>query len=158
MIRMSLFFTLFVKLKIQLMLNREGKYQCDCKHNTAGLECERCLPFHYDRPWARATPRDANECIGLLTLFLLFHLFVTFRSFSFPICKRASCISISILIVHLAFTSTTNNRTNNLNNTHFSKKIDKMLNIQATRKINIAHTRLDLRLTLSIFALCVVVL
>lgn len=43
---------------------REGKYQCDCKHNTAGLECERCLPFHYDRPWARATPRDANECIG----------------------------------------------------------------------------------------------
>ena len=45
-------------------MNREGKYQCDCKHNTAGLECERCLPFHYDRPWARATPRDANECIG----------------------------------------------------------------------------------------------
>jgi netrin 1 len=22
------------------------------------------LPFHYDRPWARATPRDANECIA----------------------------------------------------------------------------------------------
>ncbi len=60
-------------------MNREGKYQCDCKHNTAGLECERCLPFHYDRPWARATPRDANECIGKYTkdlinfISLLFH-------------------------------------------------------------------------------------
>lgn len=37
---------------------------CDCRHNTAGRDCERCKPFHFDRPWARATPRDANECKG----------------------------------------------------------------------------------------------
>ena len=37
---------------------------CECRHNTAGVDCERCKPFHYDRPWARATEQDANECIG----------------------------------------------------------------------------------------------
>lgn len=42
----------------------DGRLVCDCKHNTAGDECERCQDFHYDRPWARATLRDANECIG----------------------------------------------------------------------------------------------
>lgn len=42
----------------------DGRLVCDCKHNTAGDECERCKDFHYDRPWARATPRDANECVG----------------------------------------------------------------------------------------------
>ncbi|UJR33182.1 hypothetical protein I4U23_020637 [Adineta vaga] len=40
-----------------------GGRLCDCKHNTAGDECERCKDFYYDRPWARATSRDANECI-----------------------------------------------------------------------------------------------
>ncbi len=42
----------------------DGRLVCDCKHNTAGDECERCQDFHYDRPWARATQRDANECVG----------------------------------------------------------------------------------------------
>ncbi|CAF2586100.1 unnamed protein product [Rotaria sp. Silwood2] len=44
--------------------NSDGRLVCDCKHNTAGDECERCKEFHYDRPWARATPRDANECVA----------------------------------------------------------------------------------------------
>ncbi|CAF1145004.1 unnamed protein product [Adineta steineri] len=43
--------------------NSDGRSVCDCKHNTAGDECERCKDFHYDRPWARATQRDANECV-----------------------------------------------------------------------------------------------
>lgn len=41
-----------------------GQLMCECKHNTAGRDCERCKPFHFDRPWARATARDANECKG----------------------------------------------------------------------------------------------
>lgn len=41
-----------------------GQLACDCRHNTAGRECERCKPFHFDRPWARATAKDANECKG----------------------------------------------------------------------------------------------
>jgi hypothetical protein len=49
----------------------DGRLVCDCKHNTAGDECERCKDFHYDRPWARATQRDANECVGKM-LFVCF--------------------------------------------------------------------------------------
>uniref|UniRef100_A0A182P164 Laminin N-terminal domain-containing protein n=1 Tax=Anopheles epiroticus TaxID=199890 RepID=A0A182P164_9DIPT len=42
----------------------DGEVSCDCKHNTAGRDCERCKPFHFDRPWGRANARDANECKG----------------------------------------------------------------------------------------------
>lgn len=45
------------------MRDRDSKLVCDCKHNTEGPECDRCKPFHYDRPWQRATGRDANECL-----------------------------------------------------------------------------------------------
>lgn len=43
---------------------RDGQLACECRHNTAGRDCERCKPFHFDRPWGRATVRDANECKG----------------------------------------------------------------------------------------------
>ncbi|NXU81016.1 NET3 protein, partial [Oreotrochilus melanogaster] len=46
--------------------DKEQKLVCDCKHNTEGPECDRCKPFHYDRPWQRATAREANECLGNL--------------------------------------------------------------------------------------------
>ena len=43
---------------------KDGQLACECKHNTAGWDCEKCKPFYFDRPWARATARDANECKG----------------------------------------------------------------------------------------------
>lgn len=46
--------------------DRDDHLVCDCKHNAAGPECDRCKPFHYDRPWQRATAREANECVGEL--------------------------------------------------------------------------------------------
>ncbi|XP_069056420.1 netrin-1 isoform X3 [Pleurodeles waltl] len=44
--------------------DRDDSLVCECKHNTAGPECDRCKPFHYDRPWQRATAREANECVA----------------------------------------------------------------------------------------------
>ncbi|KAK1164947.1 netrin-3-like [Acipenser oxyrinchus oxyrinchus] len=46
------------------MKEKEGKLVCDCKHNTEGPECDRCKPFHYDRPWQRASNRETNECLA----------------------------------------------------------------------------------------------
>lgn len=42
----------------------KGQLYCDCKHNTAGRDCEKCKPYFFDRPWGRATYREANECKG----------------------------------------------------------------------------------------------
>nr|AVK72273.1 netrin [Xenoturbella bocki] len=44
--------------------NEEGELVCDCRHNTAGPDCDRCKEFHFDRPWQRATARDPNECVA----------------------------------------------------------------------------------------------
>ncbi|XP_035218069.1 netrin-1-like [Stegodyphus dumicola] len=42
----------------------DGSLICDCKHNTAGKDCEKCKPFHFDRPWSRATAHNVHECVG----------------------------------------------------------------------------------------------
>lgn len=42
----------------------DGDLVCDCKHNTAGKDCERCKVFYSDKPWGRATDENSNECEG----------------------------------------------------------------------------------------------
>ena len=44
--------------------DNDGKLVCECRHNTEGADCQKCKPFHFDRPWARATATDAHECVG----------------------------------------------------------------------------------------------
>ncbi|KAL6724376.1 hypothetical protein Aduo_019271 [Ancylostoma duodenale] len=46
------------------IFDKMGRFTCDCKHNTAGTECETCKPFHFDRPWGRATSHNANACVA----------------------------------------------------------------------------------------------
>ncbi|XP_030053634.1 netrin-5 [Microcaecilia unicolor] len=37
---------------------------CECQHHTTGLNCDRCKAFYHDRPWQRATPSNAHECVA----------------------------------------------------------------------------------------------
>ena len=41
-----------------------GVEQCNCTHNTAGWDCDRCLTSHNDQPWSRATAESARQCVG----------------------------------------------------------------------------------------------
>lgn len=50
---------------------RDGLLGCDCRHNTAGRDCEKCKPFHFDRPWGRATAKEANECKGKIIIHII---------------------------------------------------------------------------------------
>ena len=47
--------------------------QCDCQHNTAGNNCERCKDFHHALPWHPGDPNtgEAFACKGSCFLFWL---------------------------------------------------------------------------------------
>ena len=70
---------------------RDGLLGCDCRHNTAGRDCEKCKPFHFDRPWGRATAKEANECKGKKqpSLFYLFAISFDLENGTFSITAKA---------------------------------------------------------------------
>ena len=41
-----------------------NNYFCECEHNTTGIDCEKCLPTHNNKPWGRATSENAFACEG----------------------------------------------------------------------------------------------
>ncbi|XP_036265437.1 netrin-3 [Pipistrellus kuhlii] len=46
------------------LLDPQGHLVCDCRHGTEGPDCGRCKPFYCDRPWQRATAREAHACLA----------------------------------------------------------------------------------------------
>lgn len=40
----------------------DTSYHCKCDHNTAGKDCEKCLPLYNDQPWSTALGRDPKPC------------------------------------------------------------------------------------------------
>ncbi|XP_041369322.1 laminin subunit alpha-3-like [Gigantopelta aegis] len=48
--------------------NDQRQFHCQCSHNTAGRDCEKCLPLFNNRPWRQGSfipyhRGQANECI-----------------------------------------------------------------------------------------------
>nr|XP_003417716.1 netrin-3 [Loxodonta africana] len=46
------------------LLDAQSHLVCDCQHGTEGPDCSRCKPFYCDRPWQRATTREAHACLA----------------------------------------------------------------------------------------------
>ena len=43
---------------------QDSPLACVCEHFTDGVDCEKCLPFYNNKPWAKATSSNANPCEG----------------------------------------------------------------------------------------------
>ena len=52
----------------------DSKKQCFCQHNTAGVDCERCLPLFNNKPWKPAEASNKpNPCGGFnFSFFIIF--------------------------------------------------------------------------------------
>lgn len=45
-----------------LFLSLQVNPQCDCQHNTAGVNCERCADLYNDLPWRPAEEGNTHTC------------------------------------------------------------------------------------------------
>lgn len=76
--------------------NSKDVIECNCAHNTCGINCEKCCPLYNQRPYKAATYTDTNPCeqCEVCTPFSISFLFVDFFRlfFSFIYFEFACCI------------------------------------------------------------------
>ena len=87
--------------------NNKGNYVCKCWHNTDGVDCERCLPTHNNKPWRMATSTNAHACEGKN----FFHVYVSLdilpTKLACPLEGSHACLYTSKPLLHVQIFSQT---------------------------------------------------
>ena len=76
-------------------------YVCECEHNTTGVDCERCLPTHNNKPWGMATRQSAHACEGMRFMYIhSVHVYHTYVGVVF--CPRVSRVYVMFVYMFCA--------------------------------------------------------